>query len=50
MLYVIDVFSKYAWAVSLKDQKGSTITNASQKGLNELKRQPNKIWEEDKGN
>ena len=28
---VIDIFSKYAWVVPLKDKKGITITNAFQK-------------------
>ena len=28
LLCVIDLFSKYAWVVSLKDKKGVTITNA----------------------
>ena len=27
---VIDVFSKYAWAVPLKDRKGASIVNAFQ--------------------
>ena len=41
---VIDIFSKHAWAVPLKDKKGVTITNAFQKFLDESKRKPNKIW------
>ena len=28
LLCVIDLFSKYAWVVPLKDKKGATITNA----------------------
>ena len=28
---VIDIYSKYAWVVPLKDKKDSTITNAFQK-------------------
>ena len=43
-MYVIDVFSKYAWVVPLKDKKGITITNAFQKILKESNRKPNKIW------
>ena len=43
-LRVIDVFSKYAWVVHLKDKKGITITNAFQKILKEFNRKPNKIW------
>ena len=31
ILYVTDVYSKYAWFVPLKDKKGITITNALQK-------------------
>ena len=27
LLCVIDIFSKYAWVVHLKDKKGITITN-----------------------
>ena len=44
LLYVIDIFSKYAWVVPLKDKKGITITNAFQKILKESNRKPNKIW------
>ena len=31
LLWVIDVFSKYAWVAPLKNKKGITITNAFQK-------------------
>ena len=48
LLCVIDIFSKYAWVVSLKDKKGITITNAFQKILNKSNRKPNKMWA-DKG-
>ena len=41
---VIDIFSKYAWVVPLKDQKGISIVNAFQKLLDDLNRKPNKIW------
>ena len=44
LLCVIDIFSKYAWIVPLKDEKGTTITNAFQKILDESGRKPNKIW------
>ena len=44
LLCVIDIFSKYAWVVPLKDTKVITITNAFQSILNYLKRKPNKIW------
>ena len=33
LLCVIDILSKYAWVIPLKDKKGTTITNAFQKLL-----------------
>ena len=39
----IDLFSKYAWVVPLKDKKGISIVNAFQKIISE-RRKPNKIW------
>ena len=44
LLCVIDLFSKYAWVVPLKDKKGVSIVNAFQKILDSSKRKPNKIW------
>ena len=44
LLCVIDLFSKYAWVVPLKDKKGITITNAFQKNLKQSNRKPNKMW------
>ena len=44
LLCVIDVFSKYAWVVPLKDKKGTTIVKAFQSILNSSKRKPSKIW------
>ena len=44
LLCVIDIYSKYAWVIPLKDKKGITITNVFQKTLKESKRKPNKIW------
>ena len=44
LLCVIDIFSKYAWVVPLKDKKGITIINPFQKILKESNRKPNKIW------
>ena len=44
LLCVIDIFSKYAWVVSLKDKKGVSIVYAFQKILHESGRKPNKIW------
>ena len=43
LLYVIDSFSKQAWAVSLKVKKCITITNFCQKSLDESDRKPRKI-------
>ena len=41
LLCAIDFFSKYAWAVSLKIEKGTSIVNAFQKtisvGRNQIK-------------
>ena len=44
LLCVIDIFSKYAWVVPLKDKKGISIVNAFQKILKESDKKPNKIW------
>ena len=35
LLSAIDILSRYAWAVSLKNKKGNSITNAFQKKQNE---------------
>ena len=42
-LCAIDIFSKYAWVIPLKDEKGTSIVNAFQKIISEG-RKPNKIW------
>ena len=44
LLCVIDIFSKYAWVVPLKDKKGVSIVYAFQKILDDLARKPKKIW------
>ena len=49
LLCVIDIFSKYAWVVPLKDKKDISIVNAFQKILDKSMelhsgRKPNKIW------
>ena len=45
LLCVIDIFSKYAWVVPLKDKKGISIVKAFQIILKESNsRKPNKIW------
>ena len=40
----IDLFSKYAWVIPIKNEKDITITNAFQKILKEPSRKPNKTW------
>ena len=44
LLCVIDIFSKYACVVRLKEEKGVTIVNAFQSILDNSKTKPNKIW------
>ena len=60
LLCIIDMFSKYAWVIPLKDKKGVSIVNIFQKILNDSAsgeakskgrrksqsktRKPNKIW------
>ena len=48
LLCTIDLFSKYAWVIPIKDKKGTSIVNAFKKIIIE-KRKPNKIWV-DQGN
>ena len=44
LLCVIDIYSKYAWVIPLKDKKGITISNAFHKILDESNHKQNKIW------
>ena len=44
LLCVIDIISKYAWVVPLKDKKGVSIVDAFQKILDKSGRKTNKIW------
>ena len=44
LLCVIDIFSKYAWVIPLKDKKGIRIVNAFQIIFKKFNRKPNKIW------
>ena len=44
LLCVIDIFSKYAWVVPLKDKKGVYIVNAFQKILKQSPRKSKKVW------
>ena len=43
LLCAIDLFSKYAWIIPIKDEKGVSIVNAFQKILDSSNRKPNKI-------
>ena len=44
LLCAIDLFSKYAFVVPLKDKKGISIVNAFNKIIKPSNRKPNKIW------
>ena len=44
LLCVIDLFSKYACVIPIKDKKGTSIVNAFKKILSDSDRKPNKIW------
>ena len=44
LLCVIDIFSKYAWVVPIKDKKDISIGSGFQKILDDSKWKPNKIW------
>ena len=41
---VIDIYSKYAWVVILKDKKGVSTVNAFRSILKKSNRKPKKIW------
>ena len=44
LLCVIDIFSKYAWVVPLKDKKGVSVATAFQSILKQSNRKSNRIW------
>ena len=44
LLFAIDLFSKYAFVVPLKNKKGVSIVNAFNKIIKQSNRKPNKIW------
>ena len=44
LLCVIDIFSRYAWVVSLKNKKGASIVDAFQSIIKQSNRKLNKIW------
>ena len=44
LLCAIDLYSKYAFVIPLKDKKGISIVKAFNKIINQSSRKPNKIW------
>ena len=44
ILCAIDLFSKYAFVIPLKNKKGISIVNAFNKTIKQSNRKPNKIW------
>ena len=44
LLCVLDLYSKYAFVIPLKDKKGISIANACNKIIKQSGRKPNKIW------
>ena len=44
LLCAIDLFSKYAFVIPLRDKKGISIVNAFDKIIKQSNRKPNKIW------
>ena len=49
LLCAIDLFSKYAFVVPLKNKKGTSITNAFNKIIKQSNRKPNNIWVDQRG-
>ena len=44
LLCAIDLYSKYAFVIPLKDKKGISFVNAFNKIIKQFNRKPNKIW------
>ena len=44
LLCALDLYSKYAFVIQLKDKKGISIVNAFNKIIKQSKTEPNKIW------
>ena len=44
LLCVIDLFSRYAWVIPLKNKTGESIVEGFKKMLDDSNRKPNKIW------
>ena len=49
LLCTIDLYSKYAFVIPLKDKKGISIVNAFNKIIKQSNRKPNKIWVDQAG-
>ena len=49
LLCAIDLYSKYAFVIPLKDKKGISIVNAFNKIIKQSNRKPNKIWVDQRG-
>ena len=46
LLCVIDIFSKYAWVIPLKDKNVNSVANAFRKSSMKSNCKPNKKWVE----
>ena len=46
LLCAVEIISRYAWVIPLKDKKGVSIVDAFQKILDKSACKPNKIWVE----
>ena len=44
LLCAIDLFSRYAWVIPLKNKKGESIVEGFKKILDDSNRKSNKIW------
>ena len=44
LLCVIDIYSKYAWVITLKDKKGVSVVNAFQSIIKKSNKKRKKIW------
>ena len=40
----MDGFTRYAWALPLKDKKGETVANCYKEIMKKSNRKPNKLW------
>ena len=49
LLCAIDLYSKYAFVIPLKDKKGISIVDAFNKIIKQSNRKPNKVWADQGG-